>query len=193
AGGGRAGRPARAALAPQRRRVAVLPRRARAHDRVRLERQGADLRLPGRRRRLRPVRDGALCREHRRRTAALPGDVPESLLRRPVAEPGDAPDPAGTRARSPEPGRTGHGRPAQGQAGDRSGSDRGKVLSKATSSTEEPLTPTLPVEFVSRRCRLLRTWPTRTLSARGRTSSRHPWPAAKKRYLTRTSWRRQTI
>src|SRR5262249_1578440 len=83
------------------------------------ERQGPDPRLPGRRRRLRPVRDGALRPEHRRRAAALPGDVPQPLLRRPLAEPVDGADPAGTRALAPEPGRTDRGRPARGQAGDR--------------------------------------------------------------------------
>src|SRR5262249_25864630 len=63
---------------------------------------------------------------------------------------------AGTPALAPEPGHTDSGRPAQGQAGDRSGPDRGKVLSPATASTEELLMPMLPVEFVSWRCRLFR-------------------------------------
>ena len=52
-GGDRPRRDARNALASQHGRVAVLHRRARAHDRVRLEWEGADIRLPGRRRGLR--------------------------------------------------------------------------------------------------------------------------------------------
>ena len=47
------GRAARNALAPQQRRVAVLAVRARPHDGVRVQRQGPDLRLLPRRRRLR--------------------------------------------------------------------------------------------------------------------------------------------
>ena len=58
-------------------------------DGVRLRRQGPHVRLPGRRRRLRPLRHGPLRREHRRRDAHLPGDVPQRPLRRRLAEPVD--------------------------------------------------------------------------------------------------------
>ena len=58
-------RHAGAALAPDQRRVAVLHLRAGQDDSVRLQRQGEDLRLPGRRRGLRPVRDGPLHPQHR--------------------------------------------------------------------------------------------------------------------------------
>ena len=67
AGRDRAGRDARAALASEHRRVAVLHRGQGAHGRVRVVGQRAHLRLSGRRRRLRAVRHGPLHREHRRR------------------------------------------------------------------------------------------------------------------------------
>ncbi len=59
AGRGRAGRDARAALASQRRRVAILPRGPTADERLRFVGPGAHLRLSGRGRRLRALRDGA--------------------------------------------------------------------------------------------------------------------------------------
>src|SRR5216683_2945052 len=82
---------------------------ARAHDRVRLGREGADFRLPGGRRGLRAVRDGALRPEPGRRAAALPGDVPQRPLHGRVAQPVDGPDATGTGAGPLEsdPGRDG--------------------------------------------------------------------------------------
>ena len=77
-------------------------------------RQGSHLRLPGRRRRLHPVRDGPLHREHRRRAAALPRDVPQRPLRRHLAQPVDGPHAARARAGAPEPGRADHGRRREG-------------------------------------------------------------------------------
>ncbi len=56
--GDRAGRDARVALAPERRRMAVLPVGQGPHDGVRLRVEGAHLRLSGGRRRLRALRHG---------------------------------------------------------------------------------------------------------------------------------------
>ena len=86
AGRDRSGRHARAALASQRRRMAVLHRGQGPHGRVRVVGRRPHLRLPGRRRRLRAVRHGPLHREHRRHAAALPRDVQEQHLRRRLAQ-----------------------------------------------------------------------------------------------------------
>ena len=85
---------ARAALASEHGRVAVLHRGQGPHGRVRLVRRRPHLRLPGRRRRLRAVRHGPLHREHRRHAAALPGNVQEQLLRRRLAQSLDGAHPA---------------------------------------------------------------------------------------------------
>src|ERR1700724_2429478 len=74
-GRGRARRNARAALAPEYGRVAVLHRRAGPHGRVRRLGPGPHLRLSGQRCRLRAVCHGALHREYRQHDAALPGNL----------------------------------------------------------------------------------------------------------------------
>ena len=74
-------RNARAALAPEYGRVAVLHRRAGPHGRVRRLGPGPHLRLSGQRCRLRAVCHGALHREYRQHDAALPGNLQERLLR----------------------------------------------------------------------------------------------------------------
>ena len=73
-----------------------------------LLRPGADLRFPGRRRRLRALRHGPLRREHRHDDATFPGDVQEQLLRRCVTESVDGLDPAGTPEGASESGPAGH-------------------------------------------------------------------------------------
>lgn len=78
---------ARTALASERRRVAVLYRRRKPHDSVRIRKQGPALRLPGRRRRICTVRDGPLYREHWIRTTTFPRDVSQRRICRCFAQP----------------------------------------------------------------------------------------------------------
>src|ERR1700682_3939321 len=95
--------------------MAVLHWRAGAHGGVRGIRPGADLRLSGRRCRLRAFRDGALYREHRNHTGALSRGVQEQLLRRRLAQSVAGADATRTGGGAYEAGRQGDGRLAQGE------------------------------------------------------------------------------
>jgi oxalate decarboxylase len=75
------GRDARAALAPEYGRMAILHRGAGTHGRVWSLGPGSHLRFPGQRCGFRAVCDGALHREHRQYDAAILGNLQERLLR----------------------------------------------------------------------------------------------------------------
>ena len=89
------------------------------HDGVRLRRQGAHLRLPGGRRRLRPVRMGHYVENTGDETLRFLEMFRSDRLRRRVAQPVDGADAARAGAAAPEPGPADASRSAQGQAGHR--------------------------------------------------------------------------
>jgi quercetin dioxygenase-like cupin family protein len=119
-----AGRDARAALASQHRRMAILHRGTGPHGCVRLGRRCPHLRLSGRRRRLRSVCHGPLHREYRQHAAAVSRNVQEQLLRRCLAQPLDGADSARAGARNAQARRHGNERVAQRSRSGRAGLSR---------------------------------------------------------------------
>ena len=92
---------------------------AAAHDGFRIGRQGAHVRLPGRRCRLRSARHGALRRESRRRAALLFGNVPQLSIHGYFAQPMDGAHAARVGAGSFESGPADDGGAAKGQTNHR--------------------------------------------------------------------------
>src|SRR5580700_6474768 len=119
--------------------MAVLYRRPGAHGRVRGVGPGANFRFHGGRRRLCPLRDGTLYREHRDHAGALPGGLQEQLLCGCIAQSVAGVDATGTGTGASEARSASSGGVPQGEVPGRAGLIRVKSRIQSLDSIETGL------------------------------------------------------